>query len=87
MTEERAPYDVETLKQIASNDQRSQSEKERDLAIAKCAVYTANHWHFLTTRGLPADLVARLTSQFHEAYLNALLFAGVTVTLYAEDEE
>lgn len=80
--------DVESLRQIAAKDQRTEAERERDLAIAKCSVHTAAHWSHLTKQGLPADLVARLTETFQESYLNALLFADVTVNLYAgEDDE
>ena len=83
MTETPGNYDVETLKQIASGDQRSQSEKERDAAIAKCAEHTANHYLYLAKAGLPEALVAELTLQFQEAYLNALLFGDVEISLYA----
>ena len=73
MSEERPPYDTESLKELHSADQRSQADKEHDRAIMKCTAFTAGHYKFLKSQGLPDELVERLTETFHHAYLQSAL--------------
>lgn len=81
------PHDVDALKAIMSADQRSASEKEHDAALMKCSAFTAAHWRFLTNQGLPAHLVDRLTVEFQEQYLSALLAPSYSfLSAEVEDE-
>lgn len=81
---EKPPHDVDALKAIMSADQRSASEKEHDAALMECSAFTAAHWRFLTTQGLPAHLVDRLTIDFQEQYLSALFNPVVSVRVVEE---
>lgn len=78
--------DHETLKAIHAADQRSQSEKECDAAIIKCSAHTAAHYTFLTSRGLPAPLVARLTETFQASYLASIFGYGIVLPTEGGDE-
>lgn len=73
------PHDIDTLKQIAADDQQSEAQKTQDRAIMRCAVYTANHYRLLTLANLPEHLVERLTVEFQAAYLDAMFARPVYV--------
>ena len=77
MAQDPTAFDTETLAQILTGDQRSENdreaEREHDRAIAKCSTVTAGHYTTLKGQGLPAHLLDRLTLDFQEQYLGALL--------------
>lgn len=80
-------HDIDTLKQIAADDQQSEAQKAQDRAVMRCAVYTANHYRFLTLAKLPEHLVDRLTLEFQESYLEALFGLGVQTVQFIESED
>ena len=75
---------TDNLRAIHEADRRS---KERDVAIAKCAAFTADYWQEATARGLPAYLVDRLTMDFQRSYLNALYAESYRFLCDAEGDD
>lgn len=79
--------DHDTLKAIHDADQRSQSEKDHDRAILRCAMHTSAYYLATKRNGLPDHLVERLTVQFQEAYLNALFAPAYSFLTTEEGDE
>lgn len=77
--------DHDTLKAIHDADQRSQSEKDRDRALMRGVALTSAYYLAMKANGLPDHLAERLTVQFQEAYLNALLAPAYSFLIGVED--
>lgn len=85
MSETPGSYDTDTLRSIHDRDQRSEDEREYDLAIAKTAAFVAGHYLFLASKELPEALVARLTEAFQASYLGSVLGLGVVLPMEDDD--